>query len=108
MVLLQKLNNHGFVSCQRVSLQNSTPLRVFSQPLRADLPLVLGETATAGDGGCPGLSNRYSAGFFWLDQVSTCLSVEHGSALTLTAVLLACSWDDCATVAGRVSSAKTW
>eukprot|EP00045_Choanoeca_perplexa_P012712 m.140658 g.140658 ORF g.140658 m.140658 type:complete len:481 (+) comp16109_c0_seq2:142-1584(+) len=34
-----------------------------------DLPIVLGETATAGDGGCPELSNRYSAGFFWLDQL---------------------------------------
>ncbi|EDQ92890.1 uncharacterized protein MONBRDRAFT_22110 [Monosiga brevicollis MX1] len=36
---------------------------------RPDLPLILGETATAGDGGCDNLSNRFVASFFWLDQL---------------------------------------
>lgn len=33
--------------------------------------IVLGETATAGDGGCAGLSNTFSAGFFWVDTLGT-------------------------------------
>ena len=34
-----------------------------------DARVVLGETATAGDGGCKNLSNTFAAGFFWLDQL---------------------------------------
>ena len=31
--------------------------------------IVLGETATTGDAGCPGLSNSFAAGFYWVDQL---------------------------------------
>jgi len=31
--------------------------------------IILSETATTGDGGCPGLSNSYAAGFFWINQL---------------------------------------
>ena len=37
------------------------------QELAPDAKLVLSETATTGDGGCPGLSNRFVAGFYFVD-----------------------------------------
>ena len=33
--------------------------------------IVLSETGTTGDGGCPGLSNTFAAGFFWIAQLGT-------------------------------------
>ena len=32
--------------------------------------MVLGETATGGDGGCANLSNAFVSGFFWVDQLN--------------------------------------
>ena len=37
----------------------------------ASANLVLGETASAPDGGCPGLSNRFAAGFYFVDILGT-------------------------------------
>eukprot|EP00756_Hemistasia_phaeocysticola_P063025 Hpha_TRINITY_DN6495_c0_g2::TRINITY_DN6495_c0_g2_i1::g.73::m.73/K07964/HPSE; heparanase len=72
--------NRSFTQCDVSDFLNATAFRAqvlpavaaWQRAARDVMPsanLVLSETATAADGGCPGLSNRFVAGFYFLDAL---------------------------------------
>ena len=56
--------------------QEVNELQNFLNNNRIDLPMWLGETSSAYGGGAPGLSDRYVAGFTWLDKLGLMASLN--------------------------------